>query len=203
MQNGAKERADVVAMKTSADPSGALELKWHCTEGTEPFYSILTSPWEGNMTWKEKAIVSWYSGQLGEWVLQDWSEKDELDSILKCLPKSPPCANEIHLPCTSSRDCSFGVLLNLFSWGKIFKRKVNRMSHSPHCCSWFWGWTESSPRWAVLTAWLLLSYSWVLQFNWGPVACQELCVFDSCLIFHCWWWGFTTEFWDSSLWLSY
>ena len=86
MQNGAKERADVVAMKTSADPSGALELKWHCTEGTEPFYSILTSPWEGNMTWKEKALVSWYSGQLGEWVLQDWSEKDELDSILKCLP---------------------------------------------------------------------------------------------------------------------
>ena len=142
------------------------------------------------MTCKEKALVSWYSRQLGEWVLQDCSEKDELDSILKCLPKSP-CAIEIHLPCTDSRDHSFGVLVNLFSWGKTFKRKVNRMNHSPYCCSWFWGWTESSPWWAVLTAWLLLSYSWVLQFYWSPVACQELCVFDRCLIFHRWWWGFS------------
>ena len=58
MQNGAEERADVVTMKTSADPLGALELKGHCTKGTEPFYCILASPGEGNMTWKEKALVS-------------------------------------------------------------------------------------------------------------------------------------------------
>ena len=62
-QNGAEERAEVITMKTSADPSGALELKWHCTKGTEPCYSLLTShwmqvPWEGNITWKEKALIS-------------------------------------------------------------------------------------------------------------------------------------------------
>ena len=124
MQNGAEERADVIATKTSADPSGALELKWHCTKGTEHFYFILTSPWEGNMTWKEKALVSWYPGQLGEWVLQDRSEKDELDSIFKCLPKSPPCAIEIHLPCTSSRDCSFGFCWTSFPRGKFSRGKL-------------------------------------------------------------------------------
>ena len=28
--------------------------------------------WEGNMALEEVAFLSWHSGQLGEWVLQDW-----------------------------------------------------------------------------------------------------------------------------------
>lgn len=163
----------------------------------------LDTSYSGKGTWHWKRWLS-LADTLGSWENECFrTEEGDLGSTLKCLPKSPPCATEIHLPCKSSRDCSFGVFVGLFSLVKSFKRKVNGMNPSSHCFSWSWGWTESSPWWAVVTAWLLQSCGRVPQFYQGAVACQELCAFERCLIFHCWRDGFAPEFWDSSSWFSY
>lgn len=123
--------------------------------------------WRANQLW---TVYHWHSQQLGEWVLQAWSDGADSGSTLKCLLLVP--LRSIYFK--NSRDSFIRVLVGLFSWVETLRGRLV-------------GWTTAPVLQLVLrldrlqcnvggpNSMVAAVLSQALHFYQRPAACQVFC----------------------------